>query len=551
MRTPAALCSILAILAACGGRAADKYKTRAVKMVDELAAIGVAIDRSALSFEIGFAGKSARDLDRQQDMFFGPGHFEGLWALRQTFGLIATESPASLRKAAVAGVGGTVSAYYQSDRKALVFQQNTLSKLNDLDALVTHELVHAHQDQQPGGIHAYVKRDTLDATKAAHALLEGGAELIAATVMLRRSGKDTDSLTEATFDGALNRMLVGEEMAALYELGARHMLRALRAGAWKPGQPLPAPPSSTEQLMHPEKLGVDAPTPVELPTWSGGERVATNVVGELLLYYLVLEATGDRSAMQRVAAGWDGDLFHAYRTAGGGWGLAWRTVWDRAEDAASFHEVMLGRSDDAILRGQVVDVVGGSDASVVGALRAHLDAAPLPPTPPATDAAGTADSERALDDARARAPYVQDGVWIHADLGVRVPVPEGYAPQELRGTHLLANSGAGGFVGNITVVSMSNLAGHTLADHRKVTLEQLGNLGLRDVRAELGRHGDLDVMRFEYRGQFNGQPPTVRGLGILALLGDKQVIVTATVADTAWADEEARIRAALEGVTLR
>ncbi len=97
------------------------------------------------------------------------------------------------------------------------------------------------------------------------------------------------------------------------------------------------PPTSTEQILHPEKYGDDEPTAVTLAPdlasalgvgWSEALR---DVWGEADLLLLLQEALGNDA--DAAAAGWDGSQY-VFLSDGGGSGLfAIEIVWDSADEA--------------------------------------------------------------------------------------------------------------------------------------------------------------------------------------------------------------------------
>src|SRR4029453_18654551 len=92
-------------------------------------------------------------------------------------------------------------------------------------------------------------------------------------------------------------------------------------------------PTSTEQIIHPERYPNDAPTPVDVPDLSaelgpGWEDLDVMSIGEGGLQF-PLGLRLDGSEADAAAAGWDGGTYRAWSngtdTAGGlstGWGTA-------------------------------------------------------------------------------------------------------------------------------------------------------------------------------------------------------------------------------------
>ena len=100
------------------------------------------------------------------------------------------------------------------------------------------------------------------------------------------------------------------------------------------------PPTSTEQILHPEKFtGTrDEPKAVTLPVLSSAEwrLIGSNVLGEFGIRALLTTQLGFAEA-QSAAAGWGGDRYQVYeRGAGGPLGLVWESVWDDEHEAEEF-----------------------------------------------------------------------------------------------------------------------------------------------------------------------------------------------------------------------
>ncbi len=109
------------------------------------------------------------------------------------------------------------------------------------------------------------------------------------------------------------------------------------------------PPSSTEQILHPEKYeSCEAPVTVEpssLPALPGpGRPAATEVAGELVMRTWLATAWPPEVA-SRAAAGWGGDRAALYGLSGSAAApdagapsvaLSWLTLWDDAAEADDF-----------------------------------------------------------------------------------------------------------------------------------------------------------------------------------------------------------------------
>jgi len=248
-----------------------------------------------------------------------------------------------------------IAGYYDPARKTF-YLADWLPELLQR-AVVAHEVTHALQDQ-----HFDLERwlaelsPTEDAALARAAVAEGDAMAAMLAYMLAPTGMAMEDLPgigellqgEAgrvasaypTFDRApkaLQRLLMFP-----YVEGADFVMATYRSGGWDAVDALYAdPPTSTEQVLHPERYHArrDDPRPVEAPVAEAGDDpVIQGSWGEFGVR-LVLEATlGDTIAARAAARGWDGDAWALHDAADGGTSLAWALVWDSAAAAERFAE---------------------------------------------------------------------------------------------------------------------------------------------------------------------------------------------------------------------
>lgn len=249
-----------------------------------------------------------------------------------------------------------VVGYYDPKPKVLYIVQGASDDL--VGVTVSHELVHALQDQ-------YFNLDSLQSVKrrndrqvAAQAVIEGQATLEQVASMI---GGGTavanlpggwDRVREMIRDGqntmptfAAAPLIIQETLLFPYLSGAEFMKN------WKEksgGQlPYGDMPTSTEQVMHEDRFFItrDAPTLVTLPPIAGAGETYDNDFGEFETRLILFQHLKDRDAAYRGAAGWDGDRFASW-TSPRGDGMAWLSVWDSSVDAAEFLDLM----DTALLK---------------------------------------------------------------------------------------------------------------------------------------------------------------------------------------------------------
>lgn len=102
-------------------------------------------------------------------------------------------------------------------------------------------------------------------------------------------------------------------------------------------------PTSTEQILHPEKYTADeAPIPVSLPEdlasqlGSGWSLPLEDTFGELQIGYWLRESGVKPATATAAAAGWGGDRLAVAKGPSGAWGIVIDTAWDTTADASEF-----------------------------------------------------------------------------------------------------------------------------------------------------------------------------------------------------------------------
>ncbi len=247
-----------------------------------------------------------------------------------------------------------IMGYYDPGTETLYVVQGV--EPDSIIPVLSHELVHALQDQ-------YVDLDSLmarergnDRQTAAQAAMEGQATVVMiALTAMRMTGEPLDIGTmpdlgaqwgpvlEAGYDQypvfrSAPRIL-RETLLFPYLRGASFVQALARARTSGEGGedyvPPPFPwdsllPQSTEQVLHPDAKFLarrDAPTELELGAvpepWRARYR---NTFGELELGIFLSEYLGERG--RDLVRGWDGDRYVLMEDAEGHRILAWYSVWD-------------------------------------------------------------------------------------------------------------------------------------------------------------------------------------------------------------------------------
>lgn len=221
---------------------------------------------------------------------------------------------------------------------------------SDTRLVIAHESTHALQDQA-FNLKRILPADApnSDAAMAARALVEGDAML---TMRIwgrqfllpgekRALGDDTPPPPDPVLDGA--PPLVRGELLFPYDAGWIFAQLLYQDGGFDAvNKAFARPPTSTEQILHPEKYTAgEQPVTVTIPPlerWLGSSWVTrrTDVFGELVLR-LLLEPTMGWPVAEAAAMGWGGDAYTILEDVTGRRVVAMLTVWDTEGDAAEMY----------------------------------------------------------------------------------------------------------------------------------------------------------------------------------------------------------------------
>ena len=236
------------------------------------------------------------------------------------------------------------------------------------DSLLTHEFVHALQDQHFDLLQLLLARPySFDREEALFAVVEGDAmdvqrRLEQPDAFARRPLEDVARAEDARFGeyrkeiGALFPPLLTETFIFRYRDGLRFVETVRRKGGARGVDELfRRPPASSEQVLHPEKyFANELPREIALDEQAfaaaGWHTSAATPLGEIGVRGLLLKALSAPDAA-RAAAGWGGDRAYLFERAGGTPLFLWQTAWDRPEDAAEFfraYNTLCGRAGESV-----------------------------------------------------------------------------------------------------------------------------------------------------------------------------------------------------------
>ena len=239
-----------------------------------------------------------------------------------------------------------IVGYYDPHTKVLYVVDGAPKDMAELT--ITHELVHALQDQYISLDSVQKIRDDNDRLSAAQSVFEGQAVYEQIAVMLGGSNiainlpGGWDRIREMIRENqgsmpifAAAPKVIQETLIFPYLSGAEFYRNYKER---KPGASIYSDmPVSTEQIVHPAAFFVnrDAPTKVNLGTLSNATRVYENDLGEFETRLFLFQHLSDQNEAVRGATGWDGDRYAVVNTPQGQ-GIVWLTVWDSQVEAGEF-----------------------------------------------------------------------------------------------------------------------------------------------------------------------------------------------------------------------
>lgn len=243
-----------------------------------------------------------------------------------------------------------------------------------------HEYAHALADQHFDLTDLVPEEGCLllsDDCRAALALVEGDATYLGAQWL---SNFAEAELLEAALDYPRDEMLVQTQppppfvpldLAFPYEFGAVFVESLVDLGGWeRVDEAFGQPPSTTEQILHPEKYAADeGALPLEAvdlaPALSTDwQPLLQGSLGEWLTYMILSQGVEEAARLaddpaSEAAAGWGGDRVQTYSRADGSVLLAAHYIWDSEADADEWLTAMQQHLE-ARLAVDATDELGGA-----------------------------------------------------------------------------------------------------------------------------------------------------------------------------------------------
>jgi hypothetical protein len=273
---------------------------------------------------------------------------QGMATAYKLFGMIP--DTLNLQKFLVDLLAEQVVGFYDPETKVLYVVQGSAKDAAQIT--VTHELVHALQDQ-------YVNLDSIqkaegdnDRQAAAQAVLEGQAVYEQLEAMLGPNNGAInlpggwDRVRQMIRDNqaampvyAAAPLVIQETLVFPYLSGAE-FIREYKAHE-RGGVPYSNMPVSTSQILHPNAFFQhrDDPTRISFAPVPGVHAVYDNDLGEFETRLFLYQYLNNQEEATQGATGWRGDRYLVFDTPNGR-GIAWATTWETREKAANFYQLM-------------------------------------------------------------------------------------------------------------------------------------------------------------------------------------------------------------------
>lgn len=210
---------------------------------------------------------------------------------------------------------------------------------------MVHELTHALQDQHFDLSSLPLYEENEDRALAALSLIEGDASLVMFLYYkdhLKMKQLFWDLISYVSIDQSqvyTSPYFIRENLLFPYKWGVKFVTFLYAQGGWdRINQVFKNTPGSTEQILHPEKYGIDEPKEVaikdEIP--EGWRELDRNTMGEFNTRIFLSIYLGEYESLIP-SEGWGGDKWAVWENQDTGELRAiWYTLWDTPEDADEF-----------------------------------------------------------------------------------------------------------------------------------------------------------------------------------------------------------------------
>ena len=276
------------------------------------------------------------------DQDLPPAELAGSQSALRLFGLIPDSL--ELRPTMIDLLTEQIAGYYDPDSNALYIPADIGP--TQLRIVVSHELVHALQDQYVHLDSIITQRHANDRRSAAQAILEGQATVAQIPVLMPEQQPDTFPLgwfwrqrsamaaQQAQMKEFARAPLWLREGLVFPYLGGADFIVWFRHRS-RVSSVLDSIPRSTEQILHPDRYAAhDEPTDVSFAPGEADTVQWEDNLGEFETRLLFQQLLGDEGEATSLATGWDGDRYQVLGPKSDA--LVWYSVWDDAGAAARF-----------------------------------------------------------------------------------------------------------------------------------------------------------------------------------------------------------------------
>jgi len=266
----------------------------------------------------------------------------GLQSALRLFGLIPDSL--ELRPTMIDLLTEQIAGYYDPDSSALFIPADI--EPFQLRIVVSHELVHALQDQYVHLDSIITQRHANDLRSAAQAILEGQATVSQIPVLMPEQKPDTFPLgwfwkqraamaaQQAQMKEFARAPLWLREGLVFPYLGGADFIVWFRHRYYGRSV-LDSMPQSTEQILHPDRYAAhDDPTDVSYMSGEPDTVRWEDNLGEFETRLLFQQLLGNEAEAATLATGWDGDRYQVLGPKSDV--LVWYSVWDDAASGSRF-----------------------------------------------------------------------------------------------------------------------------------------------------------------------------------------------------------------------
>ena len=367
----------------------EKLPPAIAKVADEVQQIRGLRFKHPVAAEAVSQTEIARLLNQGLDQGFPKDEAARTGQAWSTMGVIPVGT--NLRKAVQDFNSSQVIGFYDDTARRLVTLGG--ASLNPYERFaLAHELTHALQDQnfdlgrvdqldktcQDERVEAFLSLEEGDAVETS---LEWATQSFTSSEVDQFNQEQKDASSSSPLPASVPPF-VRNLLVWPYDPG-RSFVQALQArgGEQAVDQAFQQPPTSTEQILHPEKFPADRPITVNVPDFgprlgSGWKDLEFEDVGEGW-FRLMLELRIPAASADTAAAGWGGGQYRAWSNGEGQAAVVMDTVWDTQKDASEFVQAMdnwLGDQPGKVLAavGDKVRVLFASDQGTLSRLQAAV-----------------------------------------------------------------------------------------------------------------------------------------------------------------------------------